>query len=146
MVSIRHYNMMDETHVMNNVKEACSFVSTDFNADMENCKNLKKSDIVVDYVLPDYNEGKPGYRRSHVPKVGKANPGLDEQHMTLGNERFTIPELLFTPSDVGMKQAGVAEVVMQSLELVPEQYRELLLANIVLVGGNVNIPGFCERL
>lgn len=148
MVSIRHYNMIDETHVMNEIKEAVCFVSTDFNADLEKCKHMKKGEnpIVVDYVLPDYNEGKAGYARAHVPRQGKLAMGPDEQHMTLGNERFTVPELLFTPSDVGMKQAGIPEVVIQSLERVPEQFRDLLLANVIVVGGNANIPGFLERL
>lgn len=148
MVSIRHYNMIDETYVMNEIKEAVCFVSTDFNADLEKCKCMKKGEnsIVMDYVLPDYNEGKAGYARAHVPRQGKLALGPDEQHMTLGNERFTVPELLFTPSDVGMKQAGIPEVVMQSLEKVPEQFRDLLLANVVPVGGNVDIPGFLERL
>ena len=148
MVSIRHYNMMDETHVVNEIKEAVCFVSTDFNSDLEKCKHLKKdhNSIVMDYVLPDYNEGKMGYARPHIPRQGKLTIGQDEQHMTLGNERFTVPELFFTPSDAGMKQAGVPEVVIQSLEKVPEQFRNLLLSNVVLVGGNVNIPGFVERL
>ncbi|RPB23502.1 Actin/actin-like protein [Terfezia boudieri ATCC MYA-4762] len=147
MVSIRHYNMIDETHVMNEIKEAVCFVSTDFSADLEKCKRMKKggNPIVMDYVLPDYNEGKAGYARAHAPRQGKLAMGPDEQHMTLGNERFTVPELLFTPSDVGMKQAGIPEVVMQSLEKVPEQFRDLLLANVVIVGGNINIPGFLER-
>lgn len=148
MVSIRHYNMIDETHVMNEIKEAVCFVSSDFSADLEKTKRLKKGEnsIVVDYVLPDYNEGKAGYVRPHVPRQDKIVMGPDEQHMTLGNERFTVPELLFTPSDVGMKQAGIPEVVIQSLAVVPEQFRDLLLANVVLVGGNVNIPGFVERV
>ena len=148
MVSIRHYNMIDETHVMNEIKEAVCFVSTDFSVDLEKCKHMKKGEnsIVMDYVLPDYNKGKAGYARAHTPRQGKLAMGPDGQHMTLGNERFTVPELLFTPSDVGMKQAGIPEVVMQSLEKVPEQFRDLLLANVVVVGGNVNIPGFLERL
>ena len=148
IVSIRHYNMMDETHVVNEIKEAVCFVSTDFNSDLEKCKHLKKGNnsIVMDYVLPDYNEGKMGYARPHIPRQGKLTMGQDEQHMTLGNERFTVPELFFTPSDAGMKQAGVPEVVMQSLEKVPEQFRDLLLSNVVLVGGNINIPGFVDRL
>ncbi|KAF8473137.1 actin family [Kalaharituber pfeilii] len=147
MVSIRHYNMIDETYVINEIKEAVCFVSTDFNADLEKCKRLKngENDIVMDYVLPDYNDGKPGYARPYIPRQVKSAMAPDEQHMTLGNERFTVPELLFTPSDVGMKQAGIPEVIMQSLDKVPEQFRDLLLANVVLVGGNVNIPGFLER-
>lgn len=146
MVSVRHYYMMEETYIMNEVKEKVSFVSTDFNADMEKCKKGRGEGIVLDYVLPDYNSNKPGYVREHIPK-GPKIPGQKDQEevMTLGNERFTVPELLFTPSDVGHRQCGVAEGVIQSLQAVPEVYRNSLLANIVLVGGNVNIPGFVDR-
>lgn len=65
--------------------------------------------------------------------------------MVLSNERFCVPELLFNPSDIGVKQAGLAEGVMQSLEMVPDQLKPALLANIVIVGGNANIPGLKER-
>lgn len=34
----------------------------------------------------------------------------------------------------------------QAVAASPEEVRSLLLANIVLVGGNRNIPGFAERL
>lgn len=141
--------MMEEPYLINQVKEAVCFISTEFSADLEKCKSLKNSanPIVMDYVLPDYNSSKGGHRRSHVPKkAGPVTGRDDEQVMVLGNERFTVPELLFSPFDVGLKQAGIAEATMQSIENVPERYRNLLLANIVVVGGNANIPGFLERL
>lgn len=147
MVSLRTYNMMEEPYLVNQVKESVCYISTDFSGDLEKCKALKNSanPIVVDYVLPDYNSGKLGHRRAHIPK--KLGPARDdEQVMVLGNERFTVPELLFSPTDVGLKQSGIPETVMQSLDCVPERYRNLLLANVVVVGGNVSIPGFLERL
>lgn len=135
---------------MNEVKERVSFISKDFSGDLEKCKKLKQNDIVVDYVLPDYNANKSGFVRPHVPvvggKVALAAGQNKEEVMTLGNERFTVPELLFSPSDVGHRQAGIPEAVIQSVSSVPEAYRNALLANIVLVGGNINIPGFVERL
>ncbi|KAL7267160.1 Actin-related protein 6, partial [Rhizina undulata] len=139
LVSLRTWNMMEEPYLINQVKESVCFVSTDFNADLEKCHSLKSANnpIVVDYVLPDYNSNKPGYRRAHVPRKGPAAGAIgrdDEQVMVLGNEMFTVPELLFSPMDVGLRQAGVAEVVMESLEAVPERYRPVLLANIVVVG------------
>jgi actin-related protein 6 len=47
---------------------------------------------------------------------------------------------------VGSRQGGLADAVMQAVEAAPEEVRSLLLANIVLVGGNCKIPGFHERL
>ncbi|KAH0558589.1 hypothetical protein GP486_004757 [Trichoglossum hirsutum] len=168
LVSIRHYNMMDETHLMNEIKEAVCYVSHDFKGDLErtwkgNASDRQKprsdgeTDIVVDYVLPDYNTHKAGYMRPHDPslsgklkKLGSATGSVGdagfENFMTLGNERFTVPELLFSPGDVGMKQAGLAEVVMQSLQVLPTGLWSAMLANVIVVGGNVKFAGFVERL
>ncbi|KAA8909078.1 actin family [Sphaerosporella brunnea] len=147
LVSLRTWNMMEEPYLISQVKEAVCFVSTDFSGDLERCKRLRlpQNPIVRDYVLPDYNTGKGGFARNHIPKQrGPAAPD-DEQVMVLGNERFAVPELLFNPADVGLKQAGVVECVLQALEMVPERMRPVLLANIVLTGGNANIPGFQQR-
>ena len=38
LVSFRQWNMMEETHIMNDVKERCCFVSTQFAADLEACR------------------------------------------------------------------------------------------------------------
>lgn len=160
LVSIRHYNMMDETHLMNEVKEAVCYVSGDFAQDLERTwkggvgdKRKPATDIVVDYVLPDYTSHAHGFIRPHDPtlsgkmrKRGGGGGEVEEDYMTLGNERFTVPELLFSPSDVGMKQAGLPETVMQSLNVLPAGLWPAMLANIVVVGGNVKIPGFLKRL
>ncbi|KAL6718456.1 Actin-related protein 6 [Lecanora helva] len=165
LVSIRHYNMLDETHLMNEVKEAICFVSQDFRRDMEKTwkgatssrKNTVNgaNDIVIDYVLPDYNAHKSGFMRPHDPsltakmrKMGSLAGAGDaiEDYMTLGNERFTVPELLFCPTDVGMKQEGLASTVMQSMSGLPPGLWPAMLANILVVGGNSNLDGFMARL
>ncbi len=38
LTSFRQWNMMDETYIMNNVKEACCYVSLDFKRDLETCR------------------------------------------------------------------------------------------------------------
>ncbi|KAL9102067.1 MAG: hypothetical protein Q9163_002747 [Psora crenata] len=165
LVSIRHYNMLDETHLINEVKEAICFVSEDFKRDLERTwkgasgrqkKTVKgDDDIVVDYVLPDYNAHKQGYTRPHDPslsakmkKIGAlAGAGeAVEEFMTLGNERFTVPELLFNPNDVGLRQPGIPETVLQSMSSVPTGLWPAMLANILAVGGNSRIKGYMERL
>lgn len=35
-------------------------------------------------------------------------------------ERFSVPELLFYPSDIGLQQAGVAETTAQSLNCLSQ--------------------------
>lgn len=167
ILSIRHYNLMNEEHLVNEAKEKICFVSNQFRSDLEQTwqgkgqaqdgrdKKGDERDIVIDYVLPDYNTGTEGYMRPHDPspaarmkKLGAvANPGaLVEDFMTLGNERFAVPELLFNPMDVGMKEAGLHETVLQSMSGLPEGLWPAMLANIVVVGGNCLMDGFMERL
>lgn len=157
--------MLDETYVMNEIKEAVCYVSEDFKCDLERTWKgasawRKKAlgderDIAVDYVLPDYNTHKPGSMRPHDPsltakmrKMGSMAGVGDavEDYMTLGNERFMVPELLFNPGDVGMKQEGLPATVLQSLSGLPPGLWPAMLANILVVGGNSMIEGFMSRL
>ena len=163
IVSIRHYNMLDETYLINEVKEAVSYVSQNMRQDLERTRKDSKTrngekgseELRIDYVLPDYNAHQQGFVRPYDPatstKARKMNSlitaGGDLQTvMTLGNERFTVPELLFSPRDVGMKQAGLPDVVFQSLSGVPTGLWPAMLANIYVTGGNSKISGFVERL
>lgn len=163
IVSMRQYNMVDETYIMNEVKEAVCFVTNDFTADMEktwksNIKRQGASDesVVVDFVLPDPNANRKGFMRPHDPLLeakkkkgaasGLSSEILSEDVLVLGNERFAVPELLFRPSDIGLKQAGVPEMILQSLSVLPPGLHAAFLANVLVVGGNAVIPGFMERL
>lgn len=56
---------MDETHVMNQVKEDACFVSQNFAQDMDIArKRDKENTIARDYVLPDFTTLRRGYVRS----------------------------------------------------------------------------------
>lgn len=161
LVSIRYYNMSDETYLINEVKEAISCVSENFRQDLERTRKgfqgrgKDEEELRVDYVLPDYNAHRRGFVRAHDPlanaKMRKmsslaSSGGIVEDFMTLGNERFSVPELLFSPGDVGIRQAGLSEAVIQSLSGVPTGLWPAMLANILVVGGNSKIKGFMERL
>jgi actin-related protein 6 len=163
MVSMRQYNMVDETHIMNDVKEAVCYVSSDFKNDMEQVRKVTKTrgktqaaeGIVVDYVLPDPTANKKGFVRSHDPLIdAKKRKSLlsgsgdivTEDFLVLGNERFTVPEILFNPLDIGMRQGSIPEIVLESLSVLPTGLHPSFLANILVVGGNALIPGFTERL
>lgn len=70
----------------------------------------------------------------------------DMQMLRLTNERFSIPEVLFHPSDVAIDQMGVPAAVMDSILACPEETRPHLLANIVVVGGCARFAGMGTRL
>jgi actin-related protein 6 len=164
MVSMRQYNMVDETYIMNEVKEAVCYVSSDFAADMERAwkrnKQQRSADlsegIVVEYVLPDPTANKKGFIRPHDPLLnakkrqsllsGAGAETASEDFLVLGNERFTVPEILFNPGDIGMQQAGIPEIILQSLSVLPTGLHPAFLANVLVVGGDSLIPGFVERL
>mmetsp|Transcript_25516 Transcript_25516/g.60699 ORF Transcript_25516/g.60699 Transcript_25516/m.60699 type:complete len:308 (-) Transcript_25516:332-1255(-) len=150
MVSFRSLNVMDETYIMDLVKEAVSFVSRDAPADLRAARE-KRSPLAVEYVLPDGVHNLRGYAREPVPR-GRHRPGggpaaaAEEQALALANERFMPMEAVFRPPDIGMEQAGVAELLSQAASGCPPQIAPLLFENVVLVGGAVKCPGFRDRL
>ncbi|KAJ4305087.1 Actin- protein 6 [Kalmusia sp. IMI 367209] len=160
--SLRHYNMLEETYLLNEIKEAVSFVAPSpqqFSKDLERTwkgrlgdKRELDSSIVLDYVLPDYEQAVHGHARPHDPAKSRMRRGLQplqgprEDLLPLGNERFAVPELLFNPTDIGINEVGLPGAVMEVLSMLPEALKVGMLANVVVVGGNTLIPGFMERL
>jgi len=164
LLSLRQYDMRNDIYLVNEIKEATVYMSKDFKADMEATWKGPKGDrrpmfetgggIAKDYVLPDYHNRSKGYVRDHDPtdagKLKKLQTGKPaeaaEDILTLRNERFAVPELLMNPTDIGLRQSGIAQLVMESLSCVPFGLWPGFLANILVVGGNANIEGFLWRL
>lgn len=143
IISYRQLNVMEETYVMNQAKEDACFVTQNFMKDMETSKKSgAENPIKKEYVLPDYVTTRRGFLRDPEP------PQKDSQYQSLilNNERFSVPELLFTPSDVGINQCGIAELIVDSVKACPEVAWPHLLGNIVVVGGCATFPGFKDRL
>lgn len=70
----------------------------------------------------------------------------EKQALLMSVERFTVPEILFRPSDIEMTQLGLCEAIVQSIEACDPIYRAAMYHNIVLTGGNMNIPNFKQRV
>lgn len=141
-VSFRSWNMTDETAVMNAVKERLCYVSLSYNEDLERAQRTEQ--IVREYVLPDLSRGKVdplGHILTEMEEVDGT-----EQVLKMNNERIAIPEILFNPSDIGLEQAGVAEIIFQSIEACDEDVRAELYSNVILTGGNCLLPNFQKRL
>ncbi|KAI0836453.1 Actin/actin-like protein [Hypoxylon sp. FL0890] len=161
LLSLRHYDMRNETYIVNEMKEAACYVSLDFKGDLERTwkgtrgerreSYLNGGGVARDYVLPDFHTRMKGIVREFDPlqtsRARKLAAGeSSEDVLTLRNERFTVPEVLFHPSDIGIRQPGIADLVMQSLRVLPTGLWPGLLANIIVVGGNSLFDGFVERL
>lgn len=135
---------MEETYVINQVKEDACYVADNAIDEIKiSAKTGKENDIVKNYVLPDFNNIRRGYiQKRDTPDEAAENC----QILRLNNERFLVPEILFHPSDIGMKSMGIAEAVIKSINLCPPKYRRSLSENIVIMGGNCMFQGFKERL
>ncbi|KRX70473.1 Actin-related protein 6, partial [Trichinella sp. T6] len=145
IVSYRLLNVMEETYVMNQCKEDMCYVSENLNMDFkEVVQPLERNSIVREYVLPNFVDRMRGYMRERNALPEKNS---DEQFLRLGVERFSVPELLFSPSDVGIQEMGLAEALAYSiLQRCPETIQPYLLNNILLTGGNCLFKGIQKRL
>ncbi len=83
-------------------------------------------------------------QRQGPPPLG-APTGL-EQVLQLNNERFMVPEALFSPSDIGLEQAGLPEAIVQAVSSAHPAVQPLLYTNVLLTGGTARCPGFLERV
>ena len=130
IVSYRSINMMDETYIIDDVKERLCFVAQNIDVEAHEAKKGMNSSLYREYVLPDGVKLTRGHVRDVSKTKSQAGAGSDddddvapssaseeEQYIPLCNERFMIPEVLFQPSDIGIEQAGVAEIVTQAVRL-----------------------------
>lgn len=118
-LSFKEINLKNEVAIVNQIKESCTFVSDRFAQDLEVCK---AGGMIKEFVLPDYKTIKRGYVRDPLPEGGQ-----QEQVVKIRNERFTVPEVLFNPGDIGINQAGVPEAIMQTIAKCPTQMTAQLL-------------------
>jgi actin-related protein 6 len=119
VISYRQWNMMDEFKLMDQVKEDLCYVSTDFMNEFKQSKLLRSqakdyngSKLKKYFVLPDFHTVMKGF----VKPDDEAMRPNDEQLLTMETERFSIPEVLFHPSDIGLHMAGIPEACQQSMQ------------------------------
>ena len=121
--------------------------NTEEDADDENNDNDGDDDAEVD--SDDETDEQRLRRIQRMKEEERRRRELEEesrQALTLSVERFSAPEILFRPDDVGLDQSGIAETIVQSVEACPDYLRAAMYHNVLLTGGNARIPGFARRL
>lgn len=65
----------------------------------------------------------------------------DGETITLGNQRFRCPEIMFKPEKYNVEMPALHEMVYQSIMKCDLDVRKDLYSNIILSGGSTMFPG-----
>ncbi|KAJ6507721.1 actin 1 [Mycena vitilis] len=107
-------------------------------ADREIVEDIKKT---VCYIALDFEEE----FKTAPPEVTYELP--DGEVITVGNERFSVPEALFKPSFTNSALGlDLHNAIYNSILSCDEHTQQELYANVFLFGGNTMFPGMADRL
>lgn len=70
----------------------------------------------------------------------------DGQTISIAQERFWAPEVLFNPRIVGSEAAGLSETIHDCVHSLPIDMRLGMYKAILLSGGTMMLPGMSTRL
>jgi hypothetical protein len=86
----------------------------------------KKEELRRLFVLPDHASDSPGYP---LPVNEQLPPNA--QFISLSHERFHVPELFFSPHEIGINSLGISEAIYEAIMKTDELQRPILFKNIM---------------
>ena len=109
-----------EKEIVRDIKEKFAYVALDYDSELKKARNSSECDAT--YTLP----------------WGDV--------ITIADERFRCPELLFKPHMNGYEFDGIDSIIYNSIMKCNIGARKYLYSNILLYGGSTMFEGFPERI
>uniref|UniRef100_M3YJB0 Actin-related protein 6 n=1 Tax=Mustela putorius furo TaxID=9669 RepID=M3YJB0_MUSPF len=149
IISYRQLHVMDETHVINQVKEDVCYVSQDFYRDMDIAKlKGEENTVMIDYVLPDFSTIKKGFckKEPSVFQIIALSAKSGKNVFFLKKQFYVSSTLLIDGFGANIQQDKIGRTIILMLQNVVEEMQPHFFKNIVLTGGNSLFPGFRDRV
>ena len=86
----------------------------------------KREQLKRIFVLPNLSAESPGY---FLPE--NEPPPCNAQFISLSRERFQVPEILFSPHEIGINSLGLGEAIVEAIMRTDELQRPILFKNIM---------------